>query len=247
MSTNRRSTIRRLAMLILYQIDQRGETDLPAIRQGLQESLHRVPLPQEPEPVRGRVSKAARLKAEEDRQLAESQEARRAADVAEALNLQPGEPEPTPEEAQRAIQLAQAVWENAPEADEALNRLAPDWPTYRQPVLDRAILRLAYYEMALANVPGSIVINEAVELARQYCTHEKSPKFINAVLDNLAKGLAQQGHPSAKAPKPPPRKPSGKARRKPRRGAPERGASGEEAWLRDALGSRGDRDSSADG
>ena len=67
-------------------------------------------------------------------------------------------------------------------------QLAPDWPTHRQPPLDRAILRLAHYEMTSGHAPIKVAINEAVELAKNYCA-ERSPPFINGVLDKMARCL----------------------------------------------------------
>jgi len=86
------------------------------------------------------------------------------------------------------FELAHAVWERHDQADAAAGELAPHWPTHRQPPLDRAILRLAYYEMATGRVPNRVAINEAVVLAKQYCS-EQSPGFINGVLDKIAKQL----------------------------------------------------------
>ncbi len=78
------------------------------------------------------------------------------------------------------------AWAVHDEADAVVAELTPDWPTHRQPVVDRSILRLAFYEMAHAGTPPKVVINEAVELAREFGT-EKSPLFVNAVLDRVYK------------------------------------------------------------
>ncbi len=82
--------------------------------------------------------------------------------------------------------LAQQAWEVRTAADTAVAELTPDWPTYRQPVIDRNILRLAYYELTQGETPPKVVINEAVELAKEFST-EKSPMFINGVLDKMYK------------------------------------------------------------
>ncbi len=70
--------------------------------------------------------------------------------------------------------------------------LTPDWPTHRQPPVDRAILRLAHHEMVSGHAPVKVAINEGVELAKRYADKE-SPAFINGVLDKLAKRLEQDG------------------------------------------------------
>jgi N utilization substance protein B len=52
--------------------------------------------------------------------------------------------------------------------------------------VDRAILRLAHFEMTSGKTAPKIVVNEAVELAKRYST-ERSPSFINALLDKVLK------------------------------------------------------------
>ena len=87
-----------------------------------------------------------------------------------------------------ARELAEAAWRGRADADRVTAELAPDWPTHRQPPVDRAIIRLAYHEMASGRAPIGVAINEAVLLAKEYCA-EDSPAFINGVLDKIAKGL----------------------------------------------------------
>lgn len=91
----------------------------------------------------------------------------------------------------QAAELALAAWQTRASADQLVADLAPDWPTHRQPPVDRAILRLAHHEITTGHAPPSVAINEAVELAKNYAA-EQSPAFINGVLDKLAKQLAGQ-------------------------------------------------------
>lgn len=86
-----------------------------------------------------------------------------------------------PESMEIAIRLAQGAWGYAAEADRITSALAPEWPTERQPSVDRNILRLAIYEIERIGTPASIVMDEAIELAKLYSTAE-SAKFINGVL-----------------------------------------------------------------
>jgi len=86
------------------------------------------------------------------------------------------------DEREAALALASAAYQDRQRLDGVLKRLAPAWPAERQPAVDRAILRLALYEFSRQGAPGKVIINDAVELAKDYST-EKSPKFINAVLD----------------------------------------------------------------
>lgn len=80
-------------------------------------------------------------------------------------------------------------------ADAVFRELAPEWPTHRLAGVDRALLRLGYYEIASGTTPVPIILNEAVELAKHFST-DRSPAFINALLDKAA-----QKHAAANAPK----------------------------------------------
>lgn len=91
----------------------------------------------------------------------------------------------------RALTLALAAYRDRRAADAAIGELAPTWPAHRQPAVDRAILRLAHYEMTAGRVAPKIAVNEAVELAKRYST-ERSPAFINGVLDRILKRLATE-------------------------------------------------------
>jgi N utilization substance protein B len=82
--------------------------------------------------------------------------------------------------------LAINAWANHKAADVKIEELAPEWPTHRQPPVDRAILRLAFHEITSGHAPVKVAINEAIELAKNYAS-EQSPAFVNGVLDKLAK------------------------------------------------------------
>jgi len=91
----------------------------------------------------------------------------------------------------RGLDMALQAWTLREEADRAVAALSPDWPTYRQPVIDRCILRLAHWEMTSGHAPPKVAINEAVELAREFST-DKSPAFINGVLDKIMKETSKR-------------------------------------------------------
>lgn len=113
------------------------------------------------------------------------------------------DPEVGPLELRRqAVDLALAAWTRHHQADGLAVELAPDWPTHRQPPVDRAILRLAYYEMVSGHAPPKVAINEAIELAKVFCA-ENAPAFLNGVLDKMAKRLALAELPAEPAPQPP--------------------------------------------
>lgn len=83
---------------------------------------------------------------------------------------------------QRVTELALAAWEARQAADDWSSRIAPQWPSHRQPALDRAILRLAIWELTNTDTPPKVVIDEAIELAKSFST-ANSPGFVNGVLD----------------------------------------------------------------
>lgn len=84
--------------------------------------------------------------------------------------------------------LVKSAFETRKDADAEFLELAPEWPTNRLAAVDRAILRLAHSEMTTQRTPARIAVNEAVELAKHYST-EKSPAFINGLLDKVLKRL----------------------------------------------------------
>lgn len=92
----------------------------------------------------------------------------------------------TPNECDRAFDLALGAYHDRAAADDEFRDLAPEWPTHRRPAIDRAILRLAHYEMTAGDAPPKVVVNDAVELAKEFST-ERSPAFINALLDKVLK------------------------------------------------------------
>lgn len=87
---------------------------------------------------------------------------------------------------QKAISMAQAVWEARPLADACVERLAPQWPIRRLAAVDRAVLRMAIWELTSSDTPPKVVIDEAIELAKEYST-ELSSGFVNGVLDAALK------------------------------------------------------------
>jgi len=121
------------------------------------------------------------------------------ADAARAASLGPDAFDP-PGVVEAAWTLASEAWSTHEQADEMIGELTPDWPTHRQPPVDRAILRLGFYEMVSGRTPVKVAINEGVDLAKIYAG-EQSPAFINGVLDKIARRLQAQGRiPAGTAP-----------------------------------------------
>ena len=73
------------------------------------------------------------------------------------------------------------------ELDDKIQDVSTHWNMSRMFMVDKNILRLALFEMMLQReVPPAVVIDEAIEISKVYGT-ESSPKFINGILDALAK------------------------------------------------------------
>ncbi len=88
-----------------------------------------------------------------------------------------------------AEELAKGILAHLPEADEAISGALQNFSFERLNSVDRNILRLATYElMHKPDVPVRVAINEAIEIARRFAT-EDSAKFVNGVLDRIARGV----------------------------------------------------------
>ena len=82
--------------------------------------------------------------------------------------------------------LVRGVVGRREELDRAIAAKATGWSLARMPVLDLNVLRLGAFELAeRPDVPVAVVIDEAVELAKQLSTDE-SPAFVNGVLARIA-------------------------------------------------------------
>lgn len=90
--------------------------------------------------------------------------------------------------------LLKGIADHIEEIDEHLSTTSENWALDRMPIVDRAILRLAVYEMLFADdVPVSVAINEAVELAKIYGGEDESSRFVNGVLGRIARSLESDG------------------------------------------------------
>jgi transcription antitermination protein NusB len=83
-----------------------------------------------------------------------------------------------------ANNLAVGVLENIEKIDETIKVRAEHWRISRMAIVDRNVLRLAVYEFLFENTPNTVVINEALEIARRYSTFEAT-QFINGILDAI--------------------------------------------------------------
>lgn len=83
-----------------------------------------------------------------------------------------------------AIYLATDAYEKLEEIDSLIKEKAIDWSFDRIAKIDKSILRVAIAELMTEKIPVSVVINEAVEMAKKYSTDE-SVRFINGILGNI--------------------------------------------------------------
>jgi N utilization substance protein B len=77
------------------------------------------------------------------------------------------------------------IWHKLSQIDPLISTAAPEWPLDKLNPIDLAILRLATYELMVdRQAPYKVIIDEAVELAKQYGS-DNSPAFINGALGQL--------------------------------------------------------------
>jgi N utilization substance protein B len=89
--------------------------------------------------------------------------------------------------------LLEGVGAHGEEIDDLLIRTSANWTLERMPLVDRAILRIATFEMLYLNdVPRSVSINEAVELAKGFGGEDESSRFVNGVLGKIAAHLEER-------------------------------------------------------
>src|SRR6187549_127770 len=85
-----------------------------------------------------------------------------------------------------ADQLVRGVRADAEKLDERIRAASQNWRIER---IDRNALRLGAYELLTrSDVPRAVILDEAVELAKRFCSDESS-KFVNGVLDRIADDL----------------------------------------------------------
>ncbi len=96
---------------------------------------------------------------------------------------------PESEEVEFAQRLAYGVEQRREAIDGLIEECSTNWRLPRMPIVDRNILRLAAYElMECTDVPATVSINEAVELAKRFGTAE-SRAFVNGIVDRMARQL----------------------------------------------------------
>jgi N utilization substance protein B len=95
--------------------------------------------------------------------------------------------------AQFARGLVSGVLQNVSLLDDHIQRNAPQWPVAQMAIVDRNILRIALYELAVdRTTPVKVAINEAVELAKMF-GGESSHRFVNGVLGSFVTQMQTSG------------------------------------------------------
>ena len=95
-----------------------------------------------------------------------------------------------------ANDLVLGTLEHNESIDEKIRTRAEHWRIERMAVVDRNVLRLAVYEFLYQDTPHTVVINEALEIARRFSTFEAT-QFINGILDAIKLDLEKASNPEA--------------------------------------------------
>ena len=99
------------------------------------------------------------------------------------------------------VEFARNPWKSVVrhrrEIDKSLSARAANWSLRRMAAIDRNVLRLGAFEILMTDTPGSVVINEAVELAKRF-GNKQSGQFVNGILDRLLHDVQQSADKSGK-------------------------------------------------
>jgi len=91
----------------------------------------------------------------------------------------------------RPLMLARGAIESREEIDKKMFPFLKNWKLERLGCCTRLILRLAIYELSLPEAIPNVIINEAIELAKEFAEKD-AYRFINGILDEYAKSFAPQ-------------------------------------------------------
>jgi transcription antitermination protein NusB len=90
-----------------------------------------------------------------------------------------------------ANKLFEGAAKDADELDALIVQHAQNWRLERMAIIDRAVLRLAIYELRIKETPPKVVFNEAVDLAKKFSS-EDAGAFVNGILDAVSKTLVDK-------------------------------------------------------
>ena len=94
----------------------------------------------------------------------------------------------SPQAAAYASKLVQEFWRQQAEIDEQVASASVKWDLARISQVERNIMRVAIVELLNGEVPAPVILDEAIEIGREYGGAE-SPRFINGVLDAVFKNI----------------------------------------------------------
>ncbi|MDM7923575.1 MAG: transcription antitermination factor NusB [Pyrinomonadaceae bacterium] len=95
-----------------------------------------------------------------------------------------------------ANKLVDGTLANLQVIDDRIRTRAEHWRIERMAIVDRNVLRLSVYEFLFEDTPPTVVINEALEIARRFSTFEAT-QFINGILDAIKLDLQKTDDPTA--------------------------------------------------
>ncbi len=84
-----------------------------------------------------------------------------------------------------AVELVEGVVAQRGRIDELITTYAEGWTLERLPGVDRALMRIAIFELLCTDVPPAVAIDEAVDMARTLSTDD-SPRYVNGLLGTIA-------------------------------------------------------------
>ncbi|HNZ06732.1 MAG: transcription antitermination factor NusB [Candidatus Cloacimonetes bacterium] len=83
---------------------------------------------------------------------------------------------------------------NLEEIEQEIDKHTENWSFESLAHLDRSIMHIAVYELMFTDTPAPVVINEAIEISKKFCS-ENTGKFLNGILDAINKEIKDDFHP----------------------------------------------------
>lgn len=103
-----------------------------------------------------------------------------------------------------AVELVENYWKLQAQVDQRIARACTNWEFSRVSPVERNIMRVAVVEMLDGDVPPKVAMDEAIEIGREY-GGEESPRFINGVLNEVYREVAEGMGESSGSPESTPR------------------------------------------
>lgn len=100
-----------------------------------------------------------------------------------------------------AESLVRGVWNNLDQIDTKIEAYLQNWTLARIGGVDRAVLRMAIYELFFSEeTPPVVIVNEAVDVAKYFSTRD-SGRFVNGILDRAIKDVKRPAREAVKKPR----------------------------------------------